>query len=166
MSKPTTFIAALGLLLLSGCAATGSNTPLVEYQEVMEFDSEIDKSTLFNRTRLWLAESFVDSKEVIELEDKEAGLLVGNGGMEYTYPLVPAMPGRFSLRIDIKDGKLRTTYNNFKIYHSGSQFSSGGWSAVREGTPNGYPEQSIKTAKRLNADLKEFVQQAGADNNW
>ena len=84
MTKLTTFVISVFLIVLSGCAAPGSNTPLVEYQEVIEFDSEIDKSTLFNRTRLWLAEAFVDSKEVIELEDKEAGLLVGNGGMEYT----------------------------------------------------------------------------------
>jgi len=166
MTKLTTFVISVFLIVLSGCAAPGSNTPLVEYQEVIEFDSEIDKSTLFNRTRLWLAEAFVDSKEVIELEDKEAGLLVGNGGMEYTFPLVPAMPGQFSLRIDIKNGKLRTTYSNFKIYHSGSQYSSGGWSAVREGTANGYPEQSIQAAQRLNANLKKFVQQAEADDDW
>lgn len=152
----TLLMTCLGMLFLVGCTSTANNTPLVEYQEVIEFDSELDKSTLFNRTRLWLAEAFVDSKEVIELEDKEAGLLVGNGGMEYTYPLTPPMPGRFSLRIDIKDGKLRTTYNNFKI-------NQGGW---HDATSYGYPEQSIKAAKRLNSDLKNFIQQAEVDDDW
>lgn len=166
MKKSFSAVLSLVFLLLSGCAATGANTALLEYQEIIEFDSELDKSTLFNRTRLWLAEAFVDSKDVIELVDKDAGLLVGNGGMKYTFPLVPDMPGRFSLRIDIKDGKIRTTYSNFKLYTSGSQYSSGGWSDIREGTPNGYPEQSIHAAKALNEDLKKFVQQAEADDNW
>lgn len=166
MRKLTSFFIALTVLTLTGCAAAGAGTPLVKYQEVIEFDENLDKDELFNRTRLWLAETFVDSESVIELEDKEAGLLVGNGGMDYTFPLVPPMDGQFSLRIDIKDGKLRTTYSNFRIYQSGTQFTSAGWSAIREGTPNDYPQQSIDTAKRLNDSLKTFVQQSEADDNW
>ncbi|WP_404409802.1 DUF4468 domain-containing protein [Pseudidiomarina marina] len=166
MKQLSIILLSIVLTILSGCASTTNNTPLVEYQEIIEFDKDIDKSILFDRTRLWLAEAFVDSEEVIELADKETGVIVGNGGMKYTFPLIAPMPGRFSLRIDVKDGRLRTTYSNFKIYFSGSQYSSGGWTDIREGTQSGYPEQSITAAKKLNDDLKNFIKQIDADSSW
>ncbi len=112
MRKLTSFFIALTALIIAGCAATGADTPLVKYQEVIQFDDSLDKDALFNRTRLWLAETFVDSESVIELEDKEAG-----------DPFV----------------RVRLTIT---------------------------PQQSIDTAKRLNADLKAFVQKLAADDNW
>lgn len=166
MKKIYCAVATILIMVLTGCASTAENTPLVEYQEIIEFESDIDKETLFARTRLWVAEAFVDSEKVIELADKESGVIVGNGGMDYTFPLLAPMPGRFSLRIDIKDGKLRTTYSNFKIYFSGSQFSAGGWTDVREGIQSNYPEQSRNAAKKLNADLKRFIAEADADSDW
>lgn len=151
--------------LLIGCAST-ENTPVLKYQEIIEFEDSLTKDFLYDRTRLWLAESFVDSKKVIELENKEQGLLVGNGGMKFTFGILAPMPGEFSLRVDIKNGRIRTTYNNFKIYIRPSQYSSGGWSVIHEGTVNGYPKQAIDVAKKLNQDLRAFINSTEEDSDW
>jgi hypothetical protein len=66
-----------------------------------------------------MAESFKSSKNVIELKDPDAGVIIGNGAVRVT--LLPTVSGlvAFTMRIDIKDGKYRIrTYNYDKGDHS------------------------------------------------
>lgn len=61
---------------------------------------------LYNRARLWLADAFVDSKEVVQVEDKESGLLVGKGSYRFQQGIIPYRI-KFSVRLDCKDQKYR-----------------------------------------------------------
>jgi len=62
-----------------------------------------------------MAVTFTDSKAVIEIKDKENGKIVGKGVASYADPAKfgMTMPCRFTMTVDIKDNKCRTTYNNF-----------------------------------------------------
>ena len=81
---------------------------------------------LYARGKLWFAEAFIDSKNVLEVEDKETGVLVGKGTIPYE-PNVFISSGvirghiGFTVKILVKDGRYKYTLTDFT--HTGS-FSS------------------------------------------
>src|SRR5690606_33005985 len=53
-------------------------TGKIKFSEVVYLDS-IPKATLYTKAREWFVRTFKSSKVVLELEDKEAGKLIGKG---------------------------------------------------------------------------------------
>jgi hypothetical protein len=80
-------------------------------QQVHEVD--LTKDQIFSKCLEWMAQSFVDSKEVIELKDKENGKIIGKGVTDFMRAGVVSIPCRFTMIVEIKDSKYRTTYKNF-----------------------------------------------------
>jgi hypothetical protein len=78
----------------------------------------MQKGPLFDKTVLWITESFRSSKAVIEVKDREQGIIVGNGnalmalGSGFFLTEVPVM---FTVRIDMKDNKYRMTFKNVRV---------------------------------------------------
>ena len=93
----------------------------------------------------------MDAKQVIEMADPDKGLLMANGSFDMVF-LGVQTPTRFSLRLDVKDEKIRTTYKNFQMWSSRND-----WYTVREGTSNGYPDQARQKAAELNQSLLQFI---------
>lgn len=76
------------------------------------------KAELYTYAKSWLANTFVSSKSVIDMEDKEAGRIIGKGmftkrvnspfgnkvGMDVIY---------FTITIDVKDNKYRIKLSDF-----------------------------------------------------
>ena len=105
----------LSVTLIMGCAGTLTTAEKdFEYQQVYEVSG--GKDTLFSKSLQWLAQTYTDSKEVIEYEDKEAGKIIGRGATQVMYnPLgiSPIMLNiRYSIKIDLKDNKARITFTN------------------------------------------------------
>jgi hypothetical protein len=77
----------------------------VFYEEV---DSSViaSKSQLYDRAKVWFTNSFKDSKEVIQLDDKEAGTIIGKGIFNFYRGLTPCFCN-FSIRVDSKENKFR-----------------------------------------------------------
>lgn len=79
------------------------------------------KDQLFSSTKVWIAETFVSAKTVIDEADKESGRIVAKGsiGRPCGGWLDCMANGKnsigFTMRVDLKDGKVRTTYNNLVI---------------------------------------------------
>ena len=64
----------------------------------------------------WMARTFFDNKEVIELKDKDNGKIIGKGITMFRGKIgwfSANIPCRFTLLVEAKDNKYRTTYNNF-----------------------------------------------------
>ncbi len=59
-----------------------------------------------------MAKTFLDSKAVIEIKDPENGKIVGKG-ITFVRSGIAMLDCRFTLTIDVKDGRYRTTYENF-----------------------------------------------------
>jgi hypothetical protein len=71
-----------------------------------------------------MARTFFDKKEVIEIKDKDNGKIIGKGITMFKGKIgwfSANIPCRFSLIIEAKDNKYRTTYNNFVGLYGESQ---------------------------------------------
>ncbi len=59
------------------------NTGRITYTEVVQVDS-IDTKTLFVRAHSWFAHTFNSAQNAIQLDDKEAGRIIGKGSFPVT----------------------------------------------------------------------------------
>lgn len=80
-------------------------------QQVREIN--LNKNEIFDKTMECIAQSFRDSKEVIQLTDRENGKIIVKGVTHFISGGIAHVPVRFTLIVEIKDSKYRTTYNNF-----------------------------------------------------
>lgn len=105
-----------------------SVTGKIIYTEIVKADSTT-KEKLYLKGREWLANTFKSSKEVIEMDDKEAGLIIGKG------TLVVSLNGdwgyiHFTVALYFKDGRYKYEIKNITHEHpksaSGSLLGDGG----------------------------------------
>ena len=80
------------------------------------------KSELYIRARAWMANTYNSSQDVLQMDDKEAGKIIGKAIT--TWPikggfgnLLCESPIHYTITIDIKDGKYRCVLGGF--YHKG-----------------------------------------------
>jgi hypothetical protein len=111
--------------------------------------------------RNWLALTFQDAKQVIEVDDREAGRIIGRGAVEVS-SIGIVSPVRFTVMIESKDGRLRTTYQDFEIRGS----YTGQWAPVRSDGMNNYPEKVTARLKELDASLVKYVSSSASDDSW
>lgn len=58
---------------------------VVMYTGVVQVDSTITKTELFNRAKAWFVTEYKSANDVIQMEDKEAGVIMGKGFAEADY---------------------------------------------------------------------------------
>lgn len=81
----------------------------IYYSEVVKVDS-IDKTELYLRSKQFFAEYYRSSNEVIKMDDKDAGIVLGKGHFKISlsYSLFKFDYNfRYSLRIQCKDGRYK-----------------------------------------------------------
>jgi hypothetical protein len=79
-------------------------------------DIDLTKDEIYDLSLEWVAKTFFDSKEVIELKDKDNGKVIGKGLTSFRGKVgwfSADIPCRFTLIVEAKDNKYRTTYTNF-----------------------------------------------------
>jgi len=103
---------AASLLALSMGAATAQDAPLsvVKVHEV----ADRTQVQLCTSARDWVAKTFRDSKAVIEVYDPAAGRIIGKGAATLSGWAGTSFTVLFTLQIDCKDGKYRTTFDAFQ----------------------------------------------------
>jgi hypothetical protein len=79
--------------------------------EIIDSSITASKSQLYDRAKIWFTNAFKDSKEVIQLDDKESGTIIGKGLFRFKPGLTPYICN-FSARIDCKDNRYR-----FQVYN-------------------------------------------------
>jgi hypothetical protein len=123
---------ALFLLLFVSpllCFAQHPDMPLVEgkitYEQVVRVDSATSQSDLFARSREWFAKTYRSANNVIQLEDKENGKIVGKGvfsvtgksmGTTYDSGII-----NYTITVQAKDGRYKYTLENFYHEKAGSK---------------------------------------------
>lgn len=104
-----------------------SSTSKITYSDVVFVDSLVNKQELFSRAREWFAKTYKSSTSVIQMEDKESGIIVGKALMNvYHKALGSNFPSgyiNYTISIYIKDGRYK--YEIIDFYHTG-QYVSGG----------------------------------------
>lgn len=95
-----------------------SATHNVVYQEIVNAD-HITKDLLYTRAREWFARTFVSSKEVIQMDDKDAGKIIGKGSASGINKLGTWASVTFHVdyivAITVKEGRYRYEISNFSI---------------------------------------------------
>ncbi len=102
----------VGLLFLFNCAGYQRIPPEeAQLQKIYELQG-MTKDVIFDKTIAWMAETFVSSKNVIELKDKENGKIIGKGVMRKTQMVGHSCT--FTMIIDIKHSRIRITLKNLR----------------------------------------------------
>ena len=112
MFKAIRFISLMVPLLLLAACANLQVVPTEERQLQKVNEINLSKNEIFDKTLEWMALSFNDFTIVIELKDKENGKIIGKGITNFTNVIV-SIPCRYTMIVEIKDNKYRTTYNSF-----------------------------------------------------
>ncbi len=115
-------IFAMISLIIVGCAAmqpVAVTDADLTFQRVVEVPG-YSKEQIYHGTKIWIAENFKSAKAVLEYENKDTGTLIGNGIISYPCSGLECMVKAdwkvpFTMRVDIKDQKLRLTFSNLRI---------------------------------------------------
>lgn len=161
MRKNLNVLLVITFFLISGCAVT-KQAPVappddLTLQEVHEI--ALSKDAIFARSLEWMAQTFVDSTQAIELRDKENGKIIGKGMTEFYNGEMPT-PCRFTIMIEAKDNKYRVTYSNF----------TGMWGDARN-LPrplwhDGHIEQVKAKLRKLDATLYAYLSEEKNRKDW
>ena len=96
-----------------------AQTERVEFKVIDSLN--LPKQELYVRARSFIAYSFKNSKNVIQMDDKEAGKIICKGSMtpssKGTFGITYQNNVDFTLTVDLKDGKYRVVITD--LYHSG-----------------------------------------------
>ena len=94
-----------------------SSTKLVSYSGIVKVDS-LSKDELYNRARAWFSSSFNSAKAVLDMDDRQAGKLIGKGTDKGTFEVLftPFLfTVKFEVYITVKDNRYRYEITQFEI---------------------------------------------------
>lgn len=118
---------------LAGCATIQTLPPeQLRVTKIIEVPG-MDKDSIFNKSKLWIARNFKPYKAawifenrkapVLEYTNKKEGILIATGNIHYPAPAISATEGykiywevTFTMEEDIKDGRARLIFRNLDIY--------------------------------------------------
>lgn len=158
------------VFMLSGCAAA---MPVKQedmtYQKVVEI-SGVAKDVIFEKSKQWIAHTFKSAKAVIEYDNREEGVIIGNGSMERPISAVNISGGSlisYTMQEDIKDGRVRLTFSRFAAqvppsYNSITGTSPGGEYGIRQADLQGMRSKF----NALSEDLQQYTLNGKAADNW
>jgi len=169
------FLIIASAVALTGCAAM---QPVAETEKTIEVITEtpsFTKDQIFTGSKVWIAENFKSAKAVIEYENKEEGVIIGNGSTSYPCTGIECLQAgaatdwklNFTMRIDAKDNKFRTTFSNLSIYKPATYNA---YSGLNKGGEDYITQGALPAIKaKLNAyptRIKDSLQKNNTNQNW
>ena len=143
------------IMLISGCASMSVADPNLNYQKTYEQPGK-SKEDIYSKALQWLARTYNDSKAVIEYQNEEEGKIIGRGISEVTFNPTLIAPIthqiQYTITIDIKENKIRITYDNFKNLDAASFFND---------SFNKLQPQLVELSEELNKYINSEV-----DSEW
>jgi len=110
--KKVMFLAVMAMLSISLISAQDN----LSFNKVIQVDST-KKDIIYTGIKQWLSMNFVSSKKVIDLDDKDAGLIIVNALTDYNYGKLSylAYNGylKYTIKIQIKDNRYKVDVTNF-----------------------------------------------------
>lgn len=95
----------------------------VEFQEIIEVEN-VSKDELFTRANAWFVSAYNSANDVIQMSDKEQGIIIGKGiapyevmflAKNYPYKL------RHTIKVETKENKARLTMTDFYVEETGRE---------------------------------------------
>lgn len=141
------------------------------------FDApEKSKNDLYILLKSWIAEKYVSANKVIQVDDKEAGLIIVKGIFQYDDWITYSQ--HHMLKFQIKDNKFRVTLTNIVLSYvfSGTKVENNIEKTIVDelyksnGKPNKgsrlHKEKLVQFWDDLNSDLKKETSRSKTDNDW
>ncbi len=106
--------------------AQESLTLPLTYSNVVKVDTTISAQQLYLRCRSWFAESYKNSQDVIQMDDKENGKIIGKGNLEFFSKIFVGSSCtkgwiRYTISVQVKDGRYKYEITNFN--HEGNRYN-------------------------------------------
>lgn len=158
---------SLGLFISLFLYCQDRISPALAFTEVVQVDSILSSKELYQRARSWFAESYRSAQDVIQMDDKENGKIIGKGSIKYNSNVFIASEGtrgwiRYTISIQVKDGRYRYEITDF--YHEGNPLNPGGqfsFGLITTDTECPY-QMNSRTPKgwknKVWSDIKETIQ--------
>lgn len=132
------------------------------YTEVIQM-KDISKDELYTRAHTWFVNAFKSAKDVIQMQDKEAGKIMGKGAFQCSIgALLPALDMTVTITIIAKDGRYKYILNNFIRHYSVSMDlnSTSGDQNIFEMFEGADPNKKVvqKNATKLNESILNLVE--------
>ena len=89
-----------------------ANTGKICYQEVVKVDSSITKEALYSAARSWFAITFKSAIDVLQMEDKDSGKLIGKGNTTI-YVAMNNHRIHFTVTIQVKPARYKYSITDF-----------------------------------------------------
>lgn len=150
------------LLLFVGCASI-EPVPDSEkqYEKIITVPS-VKKAKLYELSNRWFADSFNSAESVIEYQDKDSGVIMGN----YTFDTPGAAilywcnMGKNKIALNFKDNAIRV-----KITHIGLHSTSGGF--WRPAVQSEFEALNFKdNCDLMAAALEKYIKNANGGDSW
>ena len=120
-TKTLLLICVLSFGFLNGCVTAPAPADQSDYAG-FDYVTDINglkKDAIYEGVELWIAENFKSAKHVIDLENKEQGIIVCNGVISNIILDMGAikMPleASFKMKVEVKDGKMRLSFSAYQI---------------------------------------------------
>ncbi|HEX8425092.1 DUF4468 domain-containing protein [Hymenobacter sp.] len=97
-----------------------AQTQRVTYSEIVTVDG-VKQSELYSRAKLWLALTFDDAKDVIKVDEKDAGLLLIRAYTDLPIRLTQGslapvnQEAGYMMTLNFKDGRYKYTLTNYNL---------------------------------------------------
>ena len=156
-----TLLIVFALFIFNSKSLMGQNT---RCKFTFVDSSSLLKNDLYKPIRVWISKTFIDSKSVIQMDDKDLGKIICKGvipvdgtknflgspvGDDYVY---------FTLTVDIKDYKYRLVFDD--IFHKAGHYSgshSGGDLCNDKPKNGGALEFSIKRWNKIQEKIASII---------
>lgn len=153
-------------------------TGQITYSEVVPIEGK-SKEDLNISAKKWFVNTFKSAQEVIQLEDRDQGVIVGKGNLGVTLSMLSSQNVgyvRFTVKIEVKEGRYRYSFTDF--WHevgSSTAVSPGDLRASKPGGGllsmgmknwNGIKEQTDQNVKAMIASLAKDMQAKSDVDDW
>jgi hypothetical protein len=132
------------------------------YTEVVQVDS-VSKTELYNRAKVWFATAYNSSNDVLQMDNKEGGELIGKAILNYRPTVLSRSEQtrgniKYTIKIFIKDGRYKYEITNFIHDPYGNQYgkSSMGLITTEKECPTPRPMEKAWSNKVWN-DIKNQI---------
>ncbi len=117
------------------------------------FDVSQNKSEIFDRVMIYVADVYNSPKEVLQYSNKSQGIIAWNGSFSFPYYHL-SVDCRYKFSVKIKDKKYKTHFAPISC-----SYPNGQTIAIRnaEGYSNDYAQHWLEDYQKTNSELLEYV---------
>lgn len=167
-----TLVASIALLTCAQASAkrpaqlTDEDRTVVQVYEAPGYTSD----QVHTAARMWIAQKFESAQAVIEYENKEEGVIIGNGLVSYPCTggfacsiRAEAWRVAFTMKVESKDGRFRVTFTNVRLAVPAYNYT-----AARE-VPIADPKDMVNIRAKLldlGNEIVASMDQVQASDDW